>query len=309
MPNIHKQDSISAQNNGKLRYKKRRDYLRSVINVLSRKYNLAPRGMDVKIDGNVPISGGLSSSSALVVAWTNFILNMHGYSPDRKNLADLAFAAEVTEFQEPGGIMDHLSSIYGNLNLFKFYPETSRVPIKLPDNFPVIIAGFMGRKDTLGTLGRIRWRIFDGMKKIDHVSKENIYQKLQSIQIEELEGNLRKEEYLVCKGAILNREITKQGLELLTKNSSVDWEEIGKLLIEQHKLLSENFQISTAPINKAIEKVVETGAYGAKINGSGGGGSFICLTPPDKAKDVENTIKKLGGRYYQVKPSEGAKFF
>lgn len=308
MPNIHKRDSISAQNNGKLRYKKRRDYLRSVVNVLSRKYNLAPRGMDVNIDGNVPISGGLSSSSALVVAWTNFILNMHGFSPDRKKLADLAFSAEVTEFQEPGGIMDHLSSVYGNLNLFKFYPETSRVPIKLPENFPVIIAGFMGRKDTLGTLGRIRWKIFDGMKKIEHVSKENIYQKLQTIQIEELEGNLRKEEYLVCKGAILNREITKHGLELLTKNTTIDWQEIGNLLIDQHKILSENFQTSTIPINRAIEKVVEAGAYGAKINGSGGGGSFISLAPPEKAKEVESTIRRIGGRTYQVKPSEGARY-
>lgn len=48
------------------------DYFRSVMAVLKEKGFQFEQGYDIEISGNIPVNAGLSSSSALVVAWLRF---------------------------------------------------------------------------------------------------------------------------------------------------------------------------------------------------------------------------------------------
>ena len=68
--NIH--DSIDINQNISSDEK---DFLRIALRVL-KKYDCIPNeGYDIEIKSEIPINSGLSSSSALIVAWVNFLLS------------------------------------------------------------------------------------------------------------------------------------------------------------------------------------------------------------------------------------------
>ncbi|MBQ7053723.1 MAG: kinase, partial [Oscillospiraceae bacterium] len=52
--------------------------------------------------------------------------------------------------------------------------------------------------------------------------------------------------------------------------------------------------ISTATIEKILDCAIANGAYGGKINGSGGGGCCFVYAPRDKAEAIIEAVGKLG---------------
>lgn len=93
------------------------------------------------------------------------------------------------------------------------------------------------------------------------------------------------------------KKIVEQAKVLLEKN---DWKETGKLMNQNHKLLQE-LGISTEKLDKMCSAANESGAFGAKLSGAGGGDCMIALTPDSKRKDVESAIIKAGGEILKVK--------
>lgn len=79
---------------------------------------------------------------------------------------------------------------------------------------------------------------------------------------------------------------------------------LGQLLNEHQKVLREVLKISTSKIDRMINAALETGACGAKINGSGGGGCMLAYAP-DNARQVAESIENSGGRSYIVHVDEG----
>ena len=56
------------------------DYLRSSIRVLKKNGIDINKGYDIEIKGDIPIKAGLSSSSALTVAWLRFLVKAASYN-------------------------------------------------------------------------------------------------------------------------------------------------------------------------------------------------------------------------------------
>ena len=117
---INLPDLVSKENfslRGDLNYKSNSDYFRSGLNVMRKDGFTFSRGFNCSVKGNIPLQAGTSSSSALVVSWISFLANMSDQSEQisPKMLADLAYKAEVVEFDQSGGVMDQNSISYGNL--------------------------------------------------------------------------------------------------------------------------------------------------------------------------------------------------
>ena len=108
-------DQFSA--GGELPYLKTRDYIRSATNILRRAGLDISQGYDCEIHGTIPINAGTSSSSALTIAWLTFLLHTQGGDVPRspEHIAHFGYEAEVREFKEPGGMMDHYTSAVGGL--------------------------------------------------------------------------------------------------------------------------------------------------------------------------------------------------
>lgn len=140
-----------------LPYTRKRDYFRSGINVLLREGFTFSTGIEGEVRGAIPINSGTSRSSALLITWLNGLTQLadEPRSLSARRLAELAHAAEVLEFGEPGGTMDHYATAVGNV----IYLESQ--PVHLTPLRPALgtfVPSDSGEpKDTVGILGRTKY--------------------------------------------------------------------------------------------------------------------------------------------------------
>ena len=105
-------------------YVSKRDYFRSSVNVLRQAGFTFSHGFDCTVKGDIPVNAGTSSSSALVGTWINFLAFMsdQGLTLSPEEISRFSFQAEVMEFGEPGGMMDHYCTSYGGVIYLEFHP-------------------------------------------------------------------------------------------------------------------------------------------------------------------------------------------
>lgn len=303
LPDTGEEDSFVPLS--ELPYLKPRDYLRSAVNLLLRSGCRFRQGWEVTMHGEIPINAGTSSSSAMVVAWTRFLLEACGradLAPTPEAVAKLAHRAEVLEFNEPGGMMDHYTSALGGTVWIQFAGglKITRLPSP-PGTF--VLGDSLEKKDTTGTLGSIRERVTRGLEIL---RKENPGLDLASVseqEILDLSRNLSPEIRKPLHGAVLNRMLTQEGLKIF-QAPGFDPEEFGRLLTEQQAVLRELVGISTPKIDRLLQAALENGALGGKVNGSGGGGCMFAYAPDDP-EAVARAIERAGGRPYIIRPDCG----
>jgi len=289
-----------------LTYTKKRDYLRSVVNILRRKKVPISSGWNCTVHGNIPINSGTSSSSALVVAWIKFLLEA-AESPEAESpetIAELAFQAEVVEFKEPGGKMDHYASSLGGIVDIHFDDGLKVTRFKNPLK-EFVLADSLIRKNTTGTLGFIKSHVLQGVSEIRFSIKDVHLQNKIGDRERDCIENLPPDFSRLLKGTLLTRDITAEG-ESLFQSDSFDHQKFGQLLTSQHEVLRDYLQVSAPKIEQMIETALEEGALGAKINGSGEGGCIFAYTPRG-ADRVAESLKKLDTKVTIIRIDEGAR--
>jgi len=282
------------------------DYFASAIRVVRRYGCIPSMGYTVTLKSNIPINAGVSSSSAIVVAWVHFLLKVFGcdHPVTPPFIAQLAYEAEVVEHHSPGGRMDQYTSSIGNI----IYIDTAK-----DDAFQTIGTSMEGLilaesgipKQTLGLLSHLRGYATNA---IETVSKKvpgfNIAQaKLEDYN--ELKAHLSEELQPYFYAAIKNHSITQEAI-VAFKNKPLEHERIGHLMSAHHQVLKDVLKITVPRIDAMIEAALAAGAYGAKIVGSGGGGSIAALAPPTKKLEVINAILESGAKdAYEVQVTQG----
>ncbi len=304
LPDIKDSEEFSLEK--ELEYTKERDYLRSAINVLKRKGISFSSGWDSIIQGTIPINAGTASSSALVVAWIKFLLET--VKNERAKMADeiaeLSFLAEVAEFREPGGKMDHYASSFGGVVSIHF-DDKLRVR-KLKNHLKeFVLADSLQKKDTTGMLGYIKSHVLHGEANL---RKKREGFSLKSSLIHEVEDEIEKlspEVKRLLKGTLLTRDLAAEG-EVLFESDVFDHVRFGQLLFSQHEVRRDYLHISTQKIEQMIEAALKAGALGAKTNGSGGGGCIFAYAH-EKAEKVAEALEKVGAKVYIVRVDEGVR--
>ena len=76
------------------------------------------------------------------------------------------------------------------------------------------------------------------------------------------------------------------------------------MLNEHQEILDMKLGISTPKINLMLRKALDAGAYGGKINGSGGGGCMFVYAPEQPEK-VAAAIEQAGGKAYIIRVDRG----
>jgi galactokinase len=289
-----------------------RDYFRSTVNVLKRKGNQFSRGFDCVIHGNIPINSGTSSSSALIVSWAHFLDlmsdNPQGYS--QKELGEIANAAEVVEFGEPGGMMDHYSTAIGNVIYLESTPKIY-VEGLTPALGTFVLGDSLEPKDTLGILARCRYGMEDVVKKVKAFDPDfsifttgleqskNYGQILTADELSLLQANIDDREILIKGKALLSQQMSE--IDSASFHST-----FGSLLYKHYLNLRDHKRTSTPKIERMMNAALQAGALGGKINGSGGGGCMFAYAP-EGAEAVAEAIEKEGGRSYIITVDSGTR--
>jgi len=142
-------------------YRSKRDYLRSAVNVLRRDGFRFGRGYDITLRSAIPIGKGCSSSSAILVAWIGLLgrIATDGRALTPGEAAQFGYFAEVKEFKEPGGMMDHYTSALGGMVYIETKGEIilNPLPAALPGVFTQNQSGsgpgsILGQKPVAGSI-------------------------------------------------------------------------------------------------------------------------------------------------------------
>ncbi len=304
LPDIDDEETFSLS--GQIGYEKERDYFRSSVNVMKKHGYTFSRGMECTVKGEIPINAGTSSSSALVVTWINVLARVsdQGISLPPEVVAEHAYEAEVLEFSEPGGMMDHYSTAVGGIIFLDSYPEISVK--RLTPGLGTFVLGNSGEpKDTKLILARVKNQIQRVVKELQETYPDFSLRTVGESEIDEYAGKLKNEQVELLHGTVRNRDITWNALDVLSR-PNVDRTRVGELINEHHKVLRDTLEISTPKIDRMIAASLEAGAYGGKINGSGGGGCMFAYAPENPLK-VKEAIEKEGGEAYIVNVAEGTR--
>lgn len=271
------------------------DHLAAVIRVL-RRYDCIPNvGYTITVQGNIPINAGVSSSSAVVVAWIRFLFKAFGCSQKITNelIAQVAYEAEVLEHNSPGGKMDQYTIAIGDIIYLK--TDASNHLEKFQKQIKGLIVAESGTpKDTVGLLGDLKGKALEAIKLVQETHTDFDVQYARLADIDEYLKDLPSALQPFFEAAIHNHEITQAAYQVL-RQGRMNHRVIGALMTEHHKILRDLLNITTPKIDAMIRAALEAGAYGAKIVGSGGGGSICAIAPKEKEAAVIKAIQKVSG--------------
>lgn len=305
LPDIN-QKRIIPINDKNLKLKKD-DFFISSLRVLKR-YKCIPNcGFNITITGTIPINSGTSSSSALVISWVQFLIKAFGPIEllTSETISQIAFEAEVLEFNNPGGKMDQYSIGLGNIIYLETGNNFSYQLLKAPLT-GLIMAESGVSKDTLGLLKRLKDNSWKAINKVEkHLSDFKI-EKAKITNLETYLSFLNDDLKPYFEAAIGNHDITKKAL-LEFKKDKLDIIKIGKLMNQHHHYLKNLLKITVPKIDDMIDAALNAGALGAKIVGSGGGGSIAVLSTKETEEKIINAILNAGAKdAYKVSIDKGA---
>ncbi len=277
-------------------YENNRDYLKSSVHILQKEGYEFPHGFDITMDSTIPIGKGMCSSSTMIVALIKGLLEGIGHpdKDDPKKIALLGFHAEVTEFNEPGGMMDHYASALGDLVHLDFEGGQTRAEkLSAHPAGCFILFDSLQQKNTTKVLADSKIPTLEALEQLkpfgissvkDFLNKEEnmVYlDKLDDFRKRKLSAN------------IANYKIMQEALDLLAQED-ISPEKLGELIYAHHKNLRDGLNISTPTIEKIMDTALEAGGLGGKVNGSGGGGCLYVYAHEKDAENIIEAVRKIG---------------
>jgi galactokinase len=304
LPDINSQQSIAL--NQPIQYTAANDYFRSAIKVLAQRGYTWSQGFDCTISGNIPINSGTSSSSAMICTWVHFLMHMsqQGKVLTAKEIGEIAYLAEVVEFDQAGGMMDQYATAMGHIIYLESEPSL-KAEFLQPKLGAFVLGDSLQAKDTQKILRWVKFGMLDIVKKIKEKNKTFNLHTFDSQHITDYKAMLSAPEMHLLAGNLSDRDILRTALAALRKNNLTDTQ-LGSLLNQHQTNLREAKKISTPKIDLMIDAALDAGALGCKINGSGGGGCMFAYAPTH-THEVAQAIERQGGKAYIIHIDEGTR--
>jgi galactokinase len=271
------------------------------------------KGVDIEIDGEVPLGAGLSSSAALECAVATGLNELFSLGLDKKQLALLTQKAENQYVGVPCGIMDQSVSLMAEAGSALLLDcrdlSTSLVPFDLgASGLELLIIDTQAHHALVdGEYAKRRQACESACVKLGISS-------LREIDLTSLLANrdqLTKEELMRAHHAVSEMARTLEAVDVLKRK---DFVALGALINRSHISLRDDYEISCPELNCAVDVALTHGAFGARMIGGGFGGSAIALSEQGQIQEIKSAIAAAftsagyaQPRFFTSLPSEGAK--
>jgi galactokinase len=320
-------------------------YLGGVLEVL----DWSGRGADLLIGGDLPSTGGLSSSSALSVGLIAAFDQLWSLGLGREGLIDRAVRSERRLGVESGSMDQTVITLAeeGAALRIDFDPPSVRA-VPLPEEL-AIVAAYSGTASPKGGSAldsynekvaacRAAAVLIGHRGGVDVGNPPTLSRVARMAGVERLVDELPVEasaslvaSLAGCDPEIVTRfsvggfdpdrplPIQVSARHVLSEAARVDRAEealangdlvaLGALLDASHRSLQE-FGASTAALDRLVEAMRASGAYGSRLTGAGFGGYGLAACPVNRAEQVlAAAVAATGGPAFRVRASAGARVF
>ncbi len=246
-------------------------------------------GLDVLVDGRVPLGAGLSSSAALecsVAVATAHLLGLEDTERTRRGLAAACIRAESDVAGAPTGGMDQTVALLAHAGaalLIDFDDDTTS-----PVGLPLAEAGLA----LLVTDTRVSHALVDGGYGERRRDCETAAAALgvPSLRHADLASLSRLDDERVRRRATHVVTEIQRVTETVHAVAAGDWPRVGRLFGQSHTSMRDDFEISCDELDTVVATAVEAGALGARMTGGGFGGSAISLVPQERLEAVVRAV-------------------
>lgn len=267
-------------------------------------------GAELLLDGDVPVGAGLSSSAALECAVGKALCALYGVALAEFEMALLAQRAENRFVGIPCGVMDQMASMCCTPGRALFLDTRSLAFSQVP--LDLAAAGL--RLLVVDT--RARHALADGEYAVRRRECELAAELMGADALRDIESvaqlNVLRDPVLRARARHVVTENARvlRAVELVRAHRLRD---TGPLLTASHLSLRDDFAVSCAELDLAVQAALDAGALGARMTGGGFGGSAIALVEADAAEQVSAAVRRAFAeagfrtpRTFEAVPSAGA---
>jgi galactokinase len=254
------------------------DYVAGLTYALER-CGLRVDGFELRIESDVPVGAGLSSSASLEVAILRALRALFALPLDDVQLARVGQSCEVEFVGAPVGIMDQMAASLANEREALFLDTRSlafsRIPLPSSVDLIVIDSGIVHRHAGGGYAAR--------RSESEEAARLLGVTRLRDVPPESLE-----------RLSALPPTLARRARHVITENSRVlravraleegDIGHLGQLFEASHVSMRDDYEVSTA----AVDALVDCGrsdpdVWGARLTGGGFGGAVVMLARAGRA--------------------------
>ncbi|MFR9751299.1 galactokinase [Nocardia sp. 004] len=257
-------------------------------------------GIDLELDGEVPIGAGLSSSAALSCAVAVALRDMFAPGLSDRVVIDIARGAENDYVGAPTGLLDQSAAMLCTaghallLDMRSLTADATTLCTGAYEQIPFDLSRFglelmvidTGQPHELvdGRYARRREQCAAAGRALGVATLRDIESVADTDRI--AEGILRRRA----------RHVVAENARVLavaeTMRAGNDPRGIGPILTEGHISLRDDFEVSTPGLDIAVDAALAAGAYGARMVGGGFGGSVIALVDRGHVELVTESVRR-----------------
>lgn len=269
-------------------------------------------GMDIVIDGRVPLGAGLSSSAALECSVALALNELFDLKLSLQDLARATQRAENEYVGMPCGIMDQSISLMGKQGSALLIDcrdlSTREVPFQVAKSELLLLI-----IDTQAHHALVDGGYAERRAACESAAAKLGIRSLRDISLEALlarKGELTEVEFKRAHHAVTEMERVLEAVNALSGDNFVA---LGGLLNESHASLRDDYDVSCPELNVAVDACLGAGALGARMVGGGFGGSAIALIHGRDEEEMKRAVsaafsaeKFKAPRFFTSTPSQGA---
>lgn len=247
-------------------------------------------GADLVIESSLPEGAGLASSAALASVLVQALAELYELPHDPAFVVHAAHRIENDQLGIPTGFLDPTVVAYAE--------EGQALHLDFTDSSPtrtLLPAGFASAGLTLVLIDtRTRRALTDGryadrVRECETARTALGLDRLAAVSLDKavlLEDDTLKRR---ARHVLTEAARVRSGRHLLADGR---FDRFGPLLTASHESLRDDFEVSCAQLDVAVETALEAGALGAKLTGAGFGGCVVALVSFDELPQMKTAVEE-----------------
>ncbi len=244
-------------------------------------------GVNMVVEGNVPLGSGLSSSAAFEVASALMFKALNGFEMEDTEIALLCQAAENEFVGVNCGIMDQFVSCLGKKDhaLFVDCRTLDHESVPMASGVKVIVADTMKKRGLVDSEYNLRRSQCEEAVSILRTYLPNI-KALRDVTVSDFKSHGHRLPPTVRRRAehvVRENERVLESVEALRAGSVVIF---GRLMDQSHESLRDSYEVSCRELDVMVDAARRVpGVFGSRMTGAGFGGCTVSIVADDSVKD------------------------